>query len=128
MHFPFYVHAQVTLGLGVGFALLMSWSSVKLANCIGHVSHVLFSTHVSTRLQKKPTHIHDNRIHKFCHVHPFNNLESSIDSLVSKRALAMDDKFHLRLQLPVPCGKEEALLSRCRPTLYMFELTEAQCV
>jgi hypothetical protein len=40
----------------------------------------------------------------------------------------MDDTFHLHLQLPNTCGKEEALLSRCRPTLYMFELTEERCV
>jgi hypothetical protein len=107
MHCPCYMQAQVTLGLGVGFALLMSWSSVKLAK--RYVSHAFVSTHVSTRLEKKLPNMHDNRIHKFCHSHPFYNLESSTDSLVSKRALAMDGKFHLRLHLPVPYGKEEAI-------------------
>jgi hypothetical protein len=103
MHCLCYIQAQVTLCLGVGFTLLMPWSSVKLANCIRYDYHVLISSHVSTRLHKNLTHIHDNWIHMCCHVHPFYNRESLTDFLVSKRTLVVEGNFHPR-DLPVPCS------------------------
>jgi hypothetical protein len=109
MHCPCYVQAQVTLCLGVGFTLLIPWSSIKLANCIRYDSHVLVSTHVSTRLHKNPTNIQDNRIHKCCHAHPFYNRESLTNFLVSKRALVVEGNFHPASTYPFPA----AIASTC---------------